>query len=889
MGEQYFVAIGARLHGGRHAAGLVPYTGVIALSAQGAADPYATNPPGQAPIYPNAPCGYMYGAKHQAWAFDSDHGDFIVGGGDINRDSEVDLFTYNAATKQFAPLLLRAAAGAGEPTFDHSIISLSITSGGSGYTDGNYPAYSPGMPGVPLSGGTGTGAEARIAISGGVITSCNVFSSGYGYTVGDVLTVNAAAVGGTGSGFTVAVTAISPAGTPSSIVGPVGRCLPGYAYDATRSVLWMEGGSPRASYIYPDGFANNLVKGGLWALDRSETPLVWHKQGPGLGESAAGIAHGQRYDNYSSGLYFDAVGDALYSIVNGIGIYKYPLSGVSVDDISRDLWTFYACAPVAGENHGGFHAFDTLRRRIVFWSSNTRKTYAWNCATDTYVVLGSFDPPFNTDYNMTYDSVNDRVVLWIAGQYGAPYDDITSPGYYGDYQGRRTHVMYQMDGGGSWSVFTPVGDQLIAEDCQYAQVSGAYDPVNKCLVMMVANQTNDANLGHWFSPPRWITYHLSSNSTPAWRSSMTANTWRTIPASNKLSDIDPAQNPAMNPNYPSPPEWANSNAGVVAAWCGACYDQATDTLWFPLSAGHADGAGNEPYKICINAETPQFVMLRPPSGAIGNILTTNDGQDVTGRYSDGRPRAIHSYNKPVYVPGVGPFTAVLGETCAWGAIGGTGETIRLHETTGESTFLAANSWAIGASSEFGGTAYDPVRHCIWFMPSSNGSKITKYDIATNTWSQVGEGITVASNSACYLPNADCVLVFCHLFTNGIGVFDCATSTWSFPTRSGSLVGGVNLGVSTYGAVAPVWVPSLNAVAFWDNSSNTTQINILTLPANPRTGNWVASQLPVSGSNTVTPTVKTAAGTYGRFQYSQRLNGFVLLNATNQDCYFYALG
>ncbi len=370
---------------------------------------------------------------------------------------------------------------------------------------------------------------------------------------------------------------------------------------------------------------------------------------------------------------------------------------------------------------------------------------------------------------------------------------------------------------------------------------------------------------------------------------MTANTWRTIPASNKLSDLDPAQNPAMNPNYPSPPEWGLSNAGVVKAWCGACYDRATDTLWFPLSQGHGDGAGNEPYKICINADTPQFVMLRPPSGAIGNILTTNDGKEATGRYSDGRPRAVHSYNKPVYVPGAGPFLAILGETCAWSAGGGTWEAIRFHETTGEATFLAANTMTYGANAGYGGSAYDSLRHCIWYMPSNSGSKMTKYDVATNTWSAVGAPIDTGYNSACYLPDDDCVLVFCHLFANGIGVFDCATSTWSYPTRSGSLVGGIDLNVSSESSVSPTWVPSLNAVAFWNNSSATTQINILTKPANPRTGNWVASQLPVSGSNTVTPTTKVPAGTYGRFQYSQRLNGFVLLNATNQDCYFYALG
>lgn len=147
---------------------------------------------------------------------------------------------------------------------------------------------------------------------------------------------------------------------------------------------------------------------------------------------------------------------------------------------------------------------------------------------------------------------------------------------------------------------------------------------------------------------------------PAWRRAMSPMGVGTIPIANKLSDLNPDNNPAINPNYPSSAPWTGStgHTSVISTWCGACYDRATDTLHFPLSGGHGDWAGNEPYKVRIGDESPLFVMMRNPSGAVGNTGTLNDGLESTGVYFDGRPRAIHSANRPVYVPGLGPIRSM---------------------------------------------------------------------------------------------------------------------------------------------------------------------------------------------------------------------------------------
>jgi hypothetical protein len=87
------------------------------------------------------------------------------------------------------------------------ISSLGTVTGGSGYINGTY--Y-----GVSLTGGTGTGAAATIVVSGGAVTSVAVSNNGSQYLVGDRLSAASTSLGGTGSGFSIPVTAVTnPTGT----------------------------------------------------------------------------------------------------------------------------------------------------------------------------------------------------------------------------------------------------------------------------------------------------------------------------------------------------------------------------------------------------------------------------------------------------------------------------------------------------------------------------------------------------------------------------------------------------------------------------------------------------------------------------------------------------
>lgn len=82
-----------------------------------------------------------------------------------------------------------------------NIKTLGAITPGSGYVSAVYTN-------VPLTGGSGFGAKATITVTGGQVAAVIVTDNGSGYEVTDVLSASNTNLGGTGSGFSVPVTAI---------------------------------------------------------------------------------------------------------------------------------------------------------------------------------------------------------------------------------------------------------------------------------------------------------------------------------------------------------------------------------------------------------------------------------------------------------------------------------------------------------------------------------------------------------------------------------------------------------------------------------------------------------------------------------------------------------
>jgi hypothetical protein len=107
---------------------------------------------------------------------------------------------------------------AGSGYTGNGIATLGTIIPGNTYTNGTYS-------GVPVSSltGSGTGATFDVTVSGGAVTAVTLVNKGYGYAAADSLTVAAAFIGGTGTGFSIPVATVGPATfTGVSLIGGTG-------------------------------------------------------------------------------------------------------------------------------------------------------------------------------------------------------------------------------------------------------------------------------------------------------------------------------------------------------------------------------------------------------------------------------------------------------------------------------------------------------------------------------------------------------------------------------------------------------------------------------------------------------------------------------------------
>ena len=121
------------------------------------------------------------------------------------------------------------------------ITKLGVIVPGVGYTNGVYAN-------VPLSNSVGAGlnSTATITVSGGIVTDVALKNPGVYYSNGNILTVNSAYVGGSGSGFSIPVLAVSNEAGESWLGNNYDPVL---FYGAMReAVIFMKGEQDMVSY-----------------------------------------------------------------------------------------------------------------------------------------------------------------------------------------------------------------------------------------------------------------------------------------------------------------------------------------------------------------------------------------------------------------------------------------------------------------------------------------------------------------------------------------------------------------------------------------------------------------------------------------------------------------
>ena len=389
---------------------------------------------------------------------------------------------------------------------------------------------------------------------------------------------------------------------------------------------------------------------------------------------------------------------------------------------------------------------------------------------------------------------------------------------------------------------------------------------------------------------------LAGRVIPSWVSAAAVGTWGTVPATNTLADLNPANNAAINPNYPAAPEWYNTQDRIISAWNSMSVNQTTGELWI-WGGGHGDYGGNEPYVFDPRSNTPSWVMRRYPSGAIGNPITDGGGgtapaivaASATGFYSDGRPRPIHTYNGIVYVPGRGMCATNL--YAVFPHVNGPSKAVYFNEATNDWGLLSDYTSLGNSNAWNGGSCYDPSRNCVWLL--GNGTfNMVKLDCATGIGTRYGAVDNHAQRCTLkYDVASDLVYILSESDSGGwldfpsrMSVFDPVNSVfYVLPTPTGALPTSQIISGN-----AIVWDEAGGRMLLWNYAGDRTQVGVLTRPAagNLRTTAWAASSFTIDGSNTTTPPVAQVNGTFGRFDYLPNLGVCVLVNATNQPVYFF---
>lgn len=399
----------------------------------------------------------------------------------------------------------------------------------------------------------------------------------------------------------------------------------------------------------------------------------------------------------------------------------------------------------------------------------------------------------------------------------------------------------------------------------------------------------------------WLGPNRSLTRAPAWLMAMTPKTWTTVAASG-ISVCDPNADPTANVvNWPSNGTWTATQSGsplsfqgpVMGAWNGAAV--VGTQLVMGANGGHGDYYGNEVYALQLNAASPVWRRVSNPSDIASLGGTGDDTTNGAGNYGDGRPRATHTYYRPIgtpngryWLPGLDAMAKSTGDsttasyyfdlnTGTWSALG-----VQLAADSGSLVFKT------------GPSIYDPIGNKVYTVAGSGDgttqnmlmvdpdtATITKY---TNSNSAGGGwGVCIWDTNPRYFAYAGCALGTMRLLdlSNPSGSWSSAVTTSGSPARFPS-------GGSVTGGPSAVYHAPSRAILCWQNDG--ANIIKLARPTDPVGGTWTWSTVSPDGSNAVTPSTAQSNGTFGRFNLMTigGIDVLVIVNDYNGPTYVYRL-
>ena len=330
-----------------------------------------------------------------------------------------------------------------------------------------------------------------------------------------------------------------------------------------------------------------------------------------------------------------------------------------------------------------------------------------------------------------------------------------------------------------------------------------------------------------------------------------------------LDDLQPGHwyevpDSRIEDQFPEPAPAGNTGpSAVIGAWGGGAFDSIGEQL-LVWGGGHGDYGGNEVYAFDVAALA--WSRSWGPSEGIDSIPG-----ECSPEYPDGQPSSRHTYDGIQF----SPETGLLWASGGFRFCGNTGSDQRTW------LFDPANpgaGWFGGADALEGqGTptsAYDPMTGWIYYQGAND---LQAYDPSADSYTLVGSvdgGWWMSATSV--IDPIDNLMI--SIGDDIVRVWDLNTMTVTLEqlTTGGDILVGA-------GPAGLQWDPQLERPVAWVGGTSVYSLDVST---------WEWFEHAAADDNAVTPTDPNGTGTYGRFRYMPSRNAYVLVNATNENVYFY---
>jgi hypothetical protein len=352
---------------------------------------------------------------------------------------------------------------------------------------------------------------------------------------------------------------------------------------------------------------------------------------------------------------------------------------------------------------------------------------------------------------------------------------------------------------------------------------------------------------------------------PSWVKNLPLLQWYEIP-NTKLSSV-----------APSPPIFGNSGpASKINSWNGATLKRQGSVYMLGAAGGHADYAGNEVDALKLNAETPRWLELSPPTP---NSKIINRSQF----YLDLKPGATHTYyatqfinarNRMIVVASPGMNGSLPPPPANWPYADASDHSFSFN--------LATNTWdkpEYFASYNGGGdyiaalVVKHPVTEDIYYSRNNNGGW-WRWSQVTNTWSKLSDATRSPwCAGAAIDPKRNRMLI--------VGSYE-GTSPAEVRNLNGNPIpvtfgglGGDALKLGGYSGMVYDEVNDVFLVVY--NNAATGKISILRV----NSASWFVDALPVTGI----PPANRPNGIHNSVQYVPELGGIVIANSYTGNVMF----